>query len=214
MAYPSVVSGKLTRDGSIKTAVFFGRVLPAAGQGRYDRKARLWPGQTEGAKSSGMIEYQIESNTRRCSISGRELKTGERFYSVLLEQSGKFQRRDYSSEVWHGPPEGTFSFWSGRIPETDQPRLPAINEDTLMECFERLKTNNEPDRIRFRYVVTLLLMRRKRLRFEEVVNEGGQNVLSVRCSRTGEVYRVVDPRMTDEEMTAVQDEVLQVLGWY
>ena len=63
-----------------------------------------------------MTEYQIEANTRRCTASGRELKPGERFFSVLLDQGGKFQRKDYGSEAWQGPPEGTFSFWTGKIP--------------------------------------------------------------------------------------------------
>jgi hypothetical protein len=63
-----------------------------------------------------MMEYQIQPNTRRCAITGRELRPGEKFYSVLLEGSGKFLRQDYSNEAWQGPPHGSFSFWAGRIP--------------------------------------------------------------------------------------------------
>jgi hypothetical protein len=160
-----------------------------------------------------MTEYQIESNTRRCAVSGRELKIGERFFSVLFEESGRFQRKDYSSEVWQGPPQGTFSFWSGRISTAEQKRSPAIDEETLMDCFERLKDTAEPGRIRFRYIVALLLMRRKRLKFEQSVTDGGETALCLRCTRSGEIYRVVDPHLTEEEMSAVQEEVLGVLGW-
>ena len=170
-------------------------------------------GQSRGFESAGMTEYQIDSNTRRCAVSGRELKIGERFFSVLFEESGKWQRKDYSSEAWQGPPQGTFSFWSGRIPAAEQQTLPAIDDDTLMGCFERVTDTAEPARIRFRYVIALLLMRRKRLKFEEVVNDHGQSALCLRCTRSGEAYRVVDPHLTEEEMTAVQDEVLGVLGW-
>ena len=41
-----------------------------------------------------MTEYQIEANTRRCVVSGRELKPGEKYYSVLTDEGGKFQRRE------------------------------------------------------------------------------------------------------------------------
>jgi len=160
-----------------------------------------------------MTEYQIEANTRRCAISGRELKTGERFYSVLLEEAGKFHRKDYSSEVWQGPPQGTFSFWTGRITASDHSRLPTIDEESLVDCFERLENETEPGRIRFRYIVALLLMRRKRFRFEEITKEGEQTILHLRCSRDRAIYRVVDPHLTDEEMATVQGEVLGLLGW-
>jgi hypothetical protein len=62
-------------------------------------------------------------------------------------------------------------------------------------------------------VLALLLMRRKRLRFEQVRKDGALEFLQLRCATTGTLYDVLDPRLSDEAMTAVQDEVFQVLGW-
>ena len=62
-------------------------------------------------------------------------------------------------------------------------------------------------------VVALLLMRRKRLRFEEAVKESGQEWLSLRCTRTGARYRVLNPGLSEEETVAVQEEVFLALGW-
>jgi hypothetical protein len=160
-----------------------------------------------------MTEYQIDANTRRCAASGRELQVGERFYSVLLEQTGKFERRDYSAEAWQGPPEGTFSFWSGKIPASNSGRLPKIDEETLFDCFERLENDTGVDRVRFRFIVALLLMRKKRLKLEKTITEGSVDCLAVRCRKTGKLYRLTDPRMTEDEMASVQEEVLGVLGW-
>jgi hypothetical protein len=160
-----------------------------------------------------MTDYQIEANTRRCTVTGRELRAGEKFYSVLLDEGGKFHRRDYSSEAWQGPPEGAFSFWSGRIPAGDEVRKPRIDDELLVDCFQRLEGATDPARIRFRYVVALLLMRRKRFKFEEARNEGDQEVLTLRCARTRATYQVTNPRLTEDEMAAVQDEVFKVLGW-
>ncbi len=160
-----------------------------------------------------MTDYQIDANTRRCFITGRELKAGERFYSVLLDEGGKFQRQDYSSEAWQGPPAAAFSFWSGRIPATDEARRPPIDDDMLLDCFTRLEGEHDLSRMQFRYVVALLLMRRKRFRFEEARTENGQEVLQLRCARTRAEHTVVNPRMSDEEMAAVQEEVFRVLGW-
>lgn len=160
-----------------------------------------------------MIDYQIQENTRRCAVTGRELQPGERFYSVLLDDNGKFQRQDYSSEGWQGPPERTFSFWSGRVPAQDERRKLLIDDDLLVDCFQRLEGDVEPGRVNFRYVVALLLMRRKRFKFEEARTQNGQEILCLRCVRTRTTYEVVNPRLTEEEMAAVQEEVFKVLGW-
>jgi hypothetical protein len=160
-----------------------------------------------------MIDYQIQPNTRRCAVSGRELRPGEKFVSVLLEEGGKLVRRDYGGDAWPGPPEGTIGFWSGRVPASEQSRRPRIDDDLLADCFLRLEGQAEPAQLNFRYVVALLLMRRKRFKFEEASAEGGQEVLKLRCTRTGAEHRVVNPRLTEDEMMAVQDEVFKVLGW-
>ena len=160
-----------------------------------------------------MIDYQIQPNTRRCSATGRELRPGERYYGVLLEEEGKFVRKDYSVEAWQGPPEGAFSFWMGRLAPPQGKRRPPIDDEMLLECFQRLEGQLEASRVRFRYVVALLLMRRKRFKFEEARADGGQEVLRMRCARTGAEYDVINPRLTEEEMIAVQDEVFKVLGW-
>jgi hypothetical protein len=160
-----------------------------------------------------MTDYEIQPNTRRCAVSGRELRPGEKFYSVLREENGKFSRLDYSSEAWQGPPEGSFSFWTGRIRAGEEDKRSPIDDDLLMDCLQRLEGETEPNRVNFRYVVALLLMRRKRLRFEEVRTEADQEILLLRCVRTRNAYRVLNPRLSEVEMAAVQEEVFKVLGW-
>ncbi len=80
-----------------------------------------------------MTDYQIQQNTRRCTISGRELKPGERFFSVLLLEGGTFVRNDYAADAWQGPPEGAFSFWAGRVPTGEQPKRLRIDDDLLVD---------------------------------------------------------------------------------
>jgi hypothetical protein len=160
-----------------------------------------------------MLEYQIQPNTRRCVASGRELRPGEKVFSVLLDQGGKLVRQDYSAEAWQGPPPGAFSFWTGRVPSGEASRRPQMDDELVLDCFHRLEHENDAGRVNFRYVLALLLMRRKRLRFEDARTHNGQEVLCLRCPRSGHRYEVVHPQLSDEEMTAVQEEVGKVLGW-
>jgi len=160
-----------------------------------------------------MTEYQIQANTRRCAATGRELRPGETVYTVLLDQAGKFIRQDYALDAWKGPPEGAFSFWKGKVPQETETRRLRIDDDLLLDCLHRLEGQTEPDRVQFRYIVALLLLRRKRLKFEDARVEGDMEILRLRCPRTRRQYEVVNPRLSDEEMAAVQEEVFRVLGW-
>lgn len=160
-----------------------------------------------------MMEYQIEANTRRCAVTGRELKPGEKFYSVLVDEEGKFIRKDFAHEAWQGPPDSAFSFWSGKVPAADEHGKARIDPDVLAECFHRLDGETEVGRVNFRYVLALLLMRAKRFKFEEARVANGQEILCLRCIRTRATHQVLNPRLKEEEMRNVQEEVFKVLGW-
>jgi hypothetical protein len=161
---------------------------------------------------AAMTDYQIQASTRRCAATGREINPGERYYSVLLDEGDHFTRHDYSPEGWQGPPDNTFSFWQSRMPASGAPRRPPIDEELLLDCLARLEGESEPGKQAFRFVLALLLVRRKRLRIEDAGRDGEQEVLTLR-DRAGVRYRVIDPGLPDEELECVQDEVFRVLGW-
>jgi hypothetical protein len=160
-----------------------------------------------------MTPYQIQGPARQCTGSQRELRAGERFYSVLLEEAGQLVRRDYAADVWPGPPEGAIAYWCGRIPASGQPRRPTINDEWLLDCFTHLGEAKEPAQKNFRYVVALLLMRRKRFKFEDARKHDGNDCLLLRDAKTGARHEVLDPRLDDAEAASVQEEVFRVLGW-
>jgi hypothetical protein len=171
-----------------------------------------YPGQ-EDTEKRVMTNYQIQPITRRCAATNKELPPGSKFYTVLFDRDGKFVREDYSSEAWQGPPPGAFSFWSGRVPVPAQSRQPGMDDEMLLDCFVRLHGETESGRINFRFVLALLLMRRKRLKFEQVRRDGDLEFLQLRCARSGVRHDVLNPRLGEEEMAAVQEEVFKVLGW-
>jgi hypothetical protein len=158
-----------------------------------------------------MTTYQIQGATRRCARTGRELAAGEKFYSVLYDRGAAFVREDISTEAWQGPPGDAFSFWFGRVPPADQPKRVQIDDGLLLDCLDRLAAESSPQKINFRYVVALLLMRKKRLKFDSVAFENGQEYLVLRCPRTRQTYRVLNPQLSEQELGGVQEEVQKLL---
>jgi hypothetical protein len=159
-----------------------------------------------------MTGYQIQSSNLHCARTGRELQAGERFYSVLYDRGATLVREDVSKEAWQGPPTDAFSFWVSKAPPKDQARRLVIDDEVLFDCLRRLAGDNDPQKLSFRYIVALLLMRRKRLKFADAETWEGQEVLLLRDSRTRAVHRVVNPQLTEQQLAAVQEEVEKVLG--
>ena len=161
-----------------------------------------------------MTDYEIHGPARACAATGRELKPGDHFHAVLTEQDGKLVRTDYAAEAWAGAPADAIAHWAGRVPAADKPRKPVINDEVLIGCFDRLKESADADGQNFRYVAALLLMRRKRFRFEDVARDAsGRDVLILKDAKSGAVHEVLDPRLTDDQIAAAQAEVFRVLGW-
>ncbi|MBX9584135.1 MAG: hypothetical protein K2X87_27875 [Gemmataceae bacterium] len=161
-----------------------------------------------------MTEYDLPGPAKVCAATGRPLNPGDRYYAVLTDGDDGFVRADYAADAWAGPPPGHRAYWAGTVRPADKPRRPAIDDDALVACFDRLGAADDPDGRSFRYVAALLLMRRKRFRFEDAVrDDAGNDVLLVRDVRGGAVHRVIDPRLTDDRAAAVQVELFRVLGW-
>lgn len=156
----------------------------------------------------------VQPPTRVCAATGRALQPGDRVYSALTDEAGGFVRRDYAADAWPGPPAGAVAHWAGRVPATRAAKKPTFNEGLLLDCFHHLGTRPEADRAAFRYVVALLLMRRKRLKFEDArPGPDGRTVLLLRDATGGGRHEVPDPGLTDAQTETVQAEVFGLLGW-
>lgn len=162
-----------------------------------------------------MTDYDIQGPARVCSRTGRELHPGDRYFAALTESGGKLVRSDFSAEAWTGPPPGAVAYWCGKVPAAGaKPRKAVVNDDLLLDCFDRLKDSTDADGLNFRYIATLLLMRRKRFKFEDAARDaGGREMLIVRDARGGTIHHVLDPKLNDEQIAAAQTEVFRVLGW-
>jgi len=160
-----------------------------------------------------LSSYQIQPNTRQCAATGRVLQPGDKYFSVLVEEKGRFIRQDFSSEAWQGPPPHAVGFWGGIVPEKSVVRKVRKDDDLLLEFLDRLDGEADSAKLNFRYVLALLLLRSRRLQFEEVRVEEGREFLLLRETRSGKRYEVFNPRLTEEALIAVQEEVLEVVGW-
>jgi len=147
-----------------------------------------------------MIDYEVSRCTRRCAATDRELQPGEAFYSVLLPSGGQVIRQDFCVAEWKGPPENAIGWWKSTMADASRKPQWAPHE-VMLEFFEGLE--QDPTREDLRYVLALLLVRRRVLRLEaEETDAIGRTVQVLDCSRKEIQYRV--PVVLPEPQRAVE----------
>ncbi|HUX00044.1 MAG: hypothetical protein WBD63_08515 [Phycisphaerae bacterium] len=162
-------------------------------------------------------EYKIESSARRCTTCDRVFAVGEEYHSAVVEteEEARLARRDFCPACWKPDAEGYYSFWKTSIPEPEPkqksgPRL--IDLGRLMQLFERLADAEEPENVRFRYVLALVLMRKRRLRLLSTRRLGGRSeAMTLREVGGDRQHTVTNPGLTDEEVQSVADRLREVL---
>jgi hypothetical protein len=153
----------------------------------------------------------VESASGRCAVTGRALIEGEEFYTALLESGETFVRRDYSVEAWTGPPEGAFCFFKTRVPVREKRKKLFVDNAVLVHFFERLAGETEAVRVQFRFVLALILLRKRMLRYEGSSRGEGPETWRMTLLATKSEHLVVNPRLTDEQIEGVSRQLSSIL---
>lgn len=157
------------------------------------------------------MDYEVQRCTRHCAASGRELREGEVFYSVLIHQDKEIARLDYAAEAWTGPPgEAVVAWWKSQVPERAAQRAQMAPSDVLLEYFRDLETRGDrPDVL---YVLALLLIRRRVFRLEDQQEIApGESWLTLYCPRDESTHRVRDAAPGEARISEIETELAELL---
>jgi len=157
-----------------------------------------------------MLDFEVQRCSRKCAATGRELLPGEICYSVLVPDGASVQRVDYAEEGWQGPPENSLGWWRWRIAEPTTIRMHWAPNDVLLDYFQQLA--DVPEKSDERYVLALLLVRRRILRLEETrTDEQGNDVLTLFCPRHEITHQVVAQLPDEARVRQIQEDLGRLL---
>ena len=87
-----------------------------------------------------------------------------------------------------------------------------VDDDVLIEFFERLSETEGPSRKRLQFIMAVLLLRKRLLRESKRTKRDGQSFWTVEVRRTGKCHDVVDERLSPDEIADVLSEIALVLN--
>jgi hypothetical protein len=92
-----------------------------------------------------------------------------------------------------------------------------VDDETLVDLFERLAVESEQDPARqaFRFVLGLILLRRRKLRMVDRLREGDDEVWVLKRVGGGDdapLWPVADPRLSEEDADAIAEQLSTILA--
>lgn len=165
------------------------------------------------AAGAGGAGYEIGRAGHRCAATGRALAPGEAVVAVLVEdtEAERMTRLDFDAEAWDSgarPGSGVpvYGFWRTRVPEPNAKRGHVIDAEGLVDLFEQLEESDIEERRTLRYLIALVLIRRRELVYEGVDRSENRPALLVRykgeAGREGDPMRVPEPVLDEVGLRA------------
>src|SRR5437773_10828524 len=167
------------------------------------------PSKPASASSSG---YQIAKPQGRCAVSNESIEPGQKFMAALRETPIGFERVDVSLAKW---PEfdrkDVIGFWQTVMPRAEQKKKLFVDDQVLCEIFERLVDTAEPAKLNFRFVLGLILMRKRMILYETTRVESDREIWTVRFKGRDDKLDLLNPKLDEQQVVEVSQQLSELL---
>ncbi|HNS19194.1 MAG TPA: hypothetical protein PKH24_01785 [Sedimentisphaerales bacterium] len=158
-----------------------------------------------------MADWEINKPLGQCSGSGRKIEPGEDYYGALVEVEQGLVRRDFCSEFWEREKPAVYCFWKTKLAAANQKKELFISDEMLVAFFERLANETDPEKVSFRFVLALVLMRKRRLKYDSTKTEEGREIWRLRMTGDKDLVDVVNPHLSEDQIEQLTSQIGQIL---
>jgi hypothetical protein len=158
-----------------------------------------------------MSEWEINKPLGQCFGTGRKIEYGEEYFGALVQTDQGLQRQDFSAEYWESNKPNVFCHWKTKLPEPDQKKKIFVDDQMLMAFFERLENETEQEKIDFRFVLALVLMRKRILKYDETKTEDDKEIWRLRITGDKQMVEVINPHLNEEQVERLSLQIGEIL---
>lgn len=158
--------------------------------------------------------YQVARPLGKCSICQSDIAPGDKFMALLRDGQEGLERIDISLDCWENfDRTGALGYWQTTMPQPNQQKKSLfVDDEVLLGLFERLAGIEDPGKLNFRFVLGLILMRKRLLNYEQTRLENETEIWSVRLKGREEWMDLINPRLTEPQMADVSRQLGEILN--
>ncbi len=165
-----------------------------------------------------MADWNIKPRATQCTACHAPFTPGMKGHSLLEPQEEGYQRHDLCDACFKALPEASHRFtsgaWTFTIPKAtlSKQKEEPVQKETAEHLLRVLTERNYSADRGVIYVLAILLERSKQLIERRVtLNAEGFRLRLYEHRSSGDLFAIVDPALTPEDLPAVQQRVLELL---
>lgn len=165
-----------------------------------------------------MIDWNIQSRAHVCQACQKPFVEKQSFHTLLFDERNGYLRMDICEECWKAQysqgaveKKGFVSHWQSTY--TPPPAAPpeAIQKDTAETLLRKLVERNDPTHAGARFILAVMLERKRILKVKAQVVENGARVFIYEHPKTGDLFSIADPNLQLDHLEQVQKDVAHLL---
>ncbi len=158
-------------------------------------------------------DWQITKHGERCANCEHVFESGESFQAVLLATAtAEYERRDYCENCPPPAEAGVIGVWRAHRPPPVAPRRQAFDREAILGFFQRLEDEEAADKAQFRFVLGLLLWRKKVLKLEQTWRDGETERWRFSLPSDGTTHETVNPDLDEIQIERLSEQVERLLS--
>ena len=170
------------------------------------------PAKAVASTSSGS-GYEVARARGQCVVCNVQIEPGQPLMAALRETELGFERLDICLNDWAGfDRAGLVGYWRTIMPRHEQKKKVFVDDQVLCDLFERLSEATEPAKLNFRFVLGLILMRKRLIVYEHSREDAGDEIWTVRMRGKEDHLDLLNPKLNEAQMQEVSTQLGEILN--
>jgi hypothetical protein len=162
--------------------------------------------------------WHIRSRAHACAQTEIPFAEGQPMITAIYfdAETGGYLRRDISIDAWEKETteRKAIAHWrTAYSPTVTEAKPEVASKEGALALLQRFIEEDEPTTENARYILALMLERKRTLIPTATKEVDGNKMLFYENKKSGEVYVVRDPELRLDELAQLQDEVAMLLGF-
>jgi hypothetical protein len=160
-----------------------------------------------------MTDWDIQPRSSTCNACQQAFGEKQVYHTLLAIGAKGYARRDLCGAcVANASREGVISYWQGEYKLPPPPPPEAIQKETAETLLRKLIESNDPSQAESRYILAVMLERKRILKHRDTVTDpNGTELLVYEHAQSGESFTVPDPHLRLDQLEEVQQRVAALL---
>lgn len=157
--------------------------------------------------------YEVSRARGQCMVCQKPIAPGQPLMAALKETPIGFERLDVCLDCWAGFDKADLiGFWKTTMPRVEQKKNIFVDDEVLCQLFDRLAETTEPAKFNFRFVLGLILMRKRLIIYEGSRTEDGREIWQVRFKGKEQMMDLLNPRLDESQVMDVSNQLGEILN--